>query len=55
MEGVRIYEDAELDKALALTGTASSPDAIKKVLVTLRCFYCMDQQLSTSDILQFAS
>lgn len=31
MEGVRIYEDAELNTALALTNTPTSPEAIKKV------------------------
>ena len=31
MEGVRIYEDAELNAALSTTNTPSSPDAIKKV------------------------
>jgi hypothetical protein len=33
MEGVRIYEDAELNTALSKSNTPSSPDAIKKVIL----------------------
>jgi hypothetical protein len=33
MEGVRIYEDAELNTALSKSNTPSSPDAIKKVII----------------------
>jgi hypothetical protein len=33
MEGVRIYEDAELDAALSKSNTPNSPDAIKKVII----------------------
>jgi hypothetical protein len=33
MEGVRIYEDAELNTALSKSNTPSSPEAIKKVII----------------------
>ena len=35
MEGVRIYENEEMNTALSTTNTPSSPEAIKKVLTSL--------------------
>ncbi len=32
MEGVRIYENEEMNQALSTTNTPASPEAIKKVL-----------------------